>query len=191
VRRELAAVLGAPGPPAKVGAPTRSNRSWGAALSRVGATIGRSRAFRLGVRTGLGSSAVAAPQEFQWHERVRRALDFKIENPDFFVWIVVEANPGAGLDEQALRRNVEDWLGKLDADRVFQERGEPEHTWEAGGLVVRFTAIPKKPEARGTGVPIVGNPVSRAAYWSGFVRGDTGVPVIAPPSTRPGPSHPD
>lgn len=134
---------------------------------------------------------MVATQELQWHERVRRALDFRIDNPGFFLWIVVEAKPGAGLDEQALRRDVEDWLGELDADQVFQERGEPEHTWEEGGLVVRFTAVPKKPEARGTRVPIVGNPVSRAAYWSGFVRGDTGVPVIAPPFSRLRPPHPD
>lgn len=136
---------------------------------------------------------MARTRAFQWHERVRRALDFKIDNPDFFVWIVLEASPDASLDEQALRQDVEDWLGQLDADQVFQERGEPEHTWEAGGLLIRFTAIPKKPEARGTGVPIVGNPVSPAAYWSGVVRANKGVPVITPerPSARSRQSHPD
>jgi hypothetical protein len=123
---------------------------------------------------------VAVPKAVEWHERVRRALDFKIDNPDFFVWIVLEASPGASLDEHALRQDVEDWLDRLDADQVFQERGEPEHTWEAGGLLVRFTAIPKRPEARGTGVPIVGNPVSPAAYWSGRVRANTSIPVITP-----------
>jgi len=29
------------------------------------------------------------PQELEWHERVRRTLDFQIENANFFVWIVV------------------------------------------------------------------------------------------------------
>jgi hypothetical protein len=136
---------------------------------------------------------VAAPHELEWHERVRRALDFNIDNPDFFLWIGVEVEPGASLDEDALRQDVNDWLGKLDADRVFQTRDEPEHTWEKSGLVVRFTAIPKTPEARGTGVPIVGNPVPSAAYWSGFVRAETGVPAISPdpPSARPGPPPPD
>jgi hypothetical protein len=139
---------------------------------------------------GLGFCAVAAPQELEWHERVRRALDFQLDNPDFFLWIVVEADPGASLDEHALRQDVERWLGKLEADQVFRQRDEPEHAWEAGGLLVRFTAIPKKPEARGTGVPIVGNPVSPAAYWSGVVRSGTGVPVITPEPPPTGPPKP-
>jgi hypothetical protein len=134
---------------------------------------------------------VPAPQDVDWHERVRGALDFKIDNPDFFLWIVVEAEPGASLDEHTLREDLERWLGQLDADEVFRKRDEPEHTWHAAGLTVRFTAIPKKPEARGLGVPIVGNPIPPAAYWSGVVRSGTGVPVITPepPLTRPRPSR--
>lgn len=137
-------------------------------------------------KTWIRLLLVAARQQLEWHERVRRALDFKVDQPDFVVWIVVEADGGASLDEDALRQDVEGWLGRLDADRVFEERDEPVHTWEAGGLLVRFTAVPKKPEARGTGVPIVGNPLSPAAYGSGFVRSGTGVPVLsAEPSPRP------
>jgi hypothetical protein len=99
----------------------------------------------------------------------------------------VEASQGAAFGEDALRQDVEDWLGELDADEVFRRRDEPERTWGADGLLVRLTAIPKKPEARGGGVPIVGNPVPPAAFPSGVVRAGTGVPVIPPdpPSSRP------
>jgi hypothetical protein len=111
------------------------------------------------------------PPEVQWHERVRAALDFKIENPNFLLGIVVEPDPSASLDEDALRRDVEAWLDGLDADHVFETRDEPAHTWDAWGLAVRFTAFPKKPEARGTSGPIIENPTPPAAYWSGVMMG--------------------
>src|ERR687892_1475695 len=89
-----------------------------------------------------------APAELEWHARVRAALDFKIENPNFLLAIVVEVDSSAFFDEDALRRDVAAWLGGLDHERVLQAQDEPEHTWESAGLVVRFTAIPRKPEAR-------------------------------------------
>jgi hypothetical protein len=88
------------------------------------------------------------PPQVRLHEQVRAALDFKIDNPNFLLAIVVEAAPSAFLDDDALRRDVEAWLGGLDHERVLQAQDEPEHTWESAGLVVRFTAIPRKPEAR-------------------------------------------
>jgi hypothetical protein len=130
--------------------------------------------------------AMPAPREVEWHERVRAALDFKIENPNFFLWIGVTAAPDARLDEPALQRDVEAWLGRLDPDRVFHDRDEPEHTWDASGLLVRLTAIPKKAEARAVGGPVVGNPAPPDAYRSGVVRAGTGVPVMdaEPPSAH-------
>jgi hypothetical protein len=120
-----------------------------------------------------------APSELEWHEQVRAALDFKIDNADFFLWIVVEADPGATLDEHELRRDVEAWLNGHDPDHVFQTRHQPEHAWDRAGLVVRFTAIPKKPEARGSSGPIVGNPTPPAAHWAG--------PMIAVPALNADP----
>jgi hypothetical protein len=55
----------------------------------------------------------------------------------------VQADPDASLVEDDLRRDVEGWLDQLDADQIFRDRGEPEHTWEADGLVIRMTAIPR------------------------------------------------
>jgi hypothetical protein len=108
-----------------------------------------------------------APPQVRLHEQVRAALDFKVDNPGFLLAIVVEADSCAFLDDDALRRDVEAWLGELDHERVLEAHDEPEHTWEGDGLVVRFTAIPKTLAARGTGGPIVENPAPPAAYWSG------------------------
>lgn len=114
----------------------------------------------MGSRPGRRLPIVAASQDLEWHERVRRALDFRVKNPDFLLWIVVDAEPEVTLDEEALLQDVETWLGRLDADHVFRQRDEPEHTWNVSALVVRFTAVPKRPEARGIRIPIVGNPLA-------------------------------
>jgi hypothetical protein len=106
-----------------------------------------------------------SPQELEWHERVRDALNSKIENPNFFVWIDVTAEPGAVLDEEELRGDVEEWLGGLDADGVIEVRSSPVHEYSTGGLSVVLRALPKKPEARGRSTLIVGNPVPAFAYW--------------------------
>jgi hypothetical protein len=113
---------------------------------------------------------VTAEREFEWHERVRGTLDFKIANRDFVLWIAVSARPDAQLDEIALRNDVETWLAQLDADRIAGTRDEPEHTWHARGLLVRFTARPRRPEARGASIPLIANALGASSYRSNLVR---------------------
>lgn len=124
--------------------------------------------------------SVSATQQVEWHERVRAALDAGIRNTDFCLWISIEAETEASLDETALLTNVSAWLGELDVDREFEHRNEPEHTYENPGLVIRLTAVPRPPAARGLKIAIVGNAVAMAAYGSSYIRGDTGVPTRDP-----------
>jgi hypothetical protein len=116
--------------------------------------------------------------------RVRRALDFRLENRDFLLWFIVEVTGDVGLDEDALRRDVDGWLGRLDVEDVLRRHDEPEQTWVRDGLVVRFTAVPKLLEGRLPGLPIVGNPIATAAYRSGIVSGETGFPTVHPADRR-------
>jgi len=146
-------------------------------LPQLVTTTSEPRSVRTIEPVGGSFCLVTDAHQVDWHERVRATLDSQIENPNFLVWIIVQAEPDASLAEDELRRDVEGWLGQLDADQVFRDRDEPEHTWQTDGLVIRMTAIPKKPRVRQVGVPIVGNPVSGFAYQSGVVSAETGFPV--------------
>jgi hypothetical protein len=108
-----------------------------------------------------------SPQELEWHEAVRDTLDSRISNPNFFLWIDVEAEPGASLDKDTLREDIEEWLGELDPDAAIAEQTQPRHRLRVGGMDIQLTALPKKPEARGTSQRIVGNPVPAFAYFVG------------------------
>ena len=124
---------------------------------------------------------MSARHNVEWHERVRAVLDAEITNRDFVLWILVAAEPNTELDEEALREDVSGWLEALDVERVFAARDEPEHTYEDRGLVIRFTAVPRAPAARGLKIPTVGTAVAPEVHGTKVIRSDTGAPTRGPP----------
>jgi hypothetical protein len=122
---------------------------------------------------------VSATQHVEWHERIRAILDAEITNPDFVLWILVAMEPDASVDDDALLRNVGAWLEGLDVKGVFEARDEPTHIYEDQGLVIRFTAVPRAPAARGLEIPTVGNAVAPEVHGTRVSRSDTGAPTRA------------
>jgi hypothetical protein len=130
-------------------------------------------------------------QPAEWHERVRALLDAEILDTDFVLWILVAVEPSAGLDEDSLLRDVRSWLEGLEVNDVFEARDEPTHIYEDQGLVIRFTAVPRMPAARGLRIPTVGNAVASDVHGIKVIRADTGAPTRAFPTLQGGPSsHP-
>jgi hypothetical protein len=81
------------------------------------------------------------------------------------------------------------WLEGPDVERVCETRDEPTHIYEDQGLVVRLTAVPRAPAARGLKLPTVGNAVAPEVHGTKIIRSDTGAPTRAPskPPTTAGP----
>ena len=95
------------------------------------------------------------------HHRVSDALEQRVRNRDWFLWITVHrVDPDADLERLALE--VEAWLSRHDPDEVEGE--PPELDYVARGLRLTLRAIPKKRHARGDD-PLVGNPYPAFAYW--------------------------
>jgi hypothetical protein len=97
-----------------------------------------------------------ATHHVEWHERIRAVLDAEIPDSDFVLWILVAVEPDASVDEGALLRDVRAWLEGLDVERVFAARDEPTHMYEDQGVVIRFTAVPRAPAARGLKIRLSG-----------------------------------
>ncbi len=113
------------------------------------------------VSNGTGSYIVEATSAAQTNDertadarrnRIYDAID-QLRSPDFFVGIHIVA---AGTTDPALgnlRREVDQWVGALNADdavRLFEMTGEPpEREWVIGDWVIKLIAFPKKVEARG------------------------------------------
>jgi hypothetical protein len=106
------------------------------------------------------------PDEPQLHHELRDALNERLVNTSFFVWIDVTPTGDSTRFEELDRivSNVEWWLGTLDPDatvaaeqvRLFDRAAE-----------VKVRAVPKKPGARShRAEQIVGNPEPVLVGWS-------------------------
>ena len=86
--------------------------------------------------------------------RVYDAIN-QLWNPNFHVWIDVEAEGEASPPGAPLRSALDRWLTSLDPDEVSASHDPgnmfdlPSFTWERSGWSISFWAIPIKPEARG------------------------------------------
>lgn len=117
-------------------------------------------------------------------------LDAEIPDSDFVLWILVAVEPDASVDEGSLLRDVRAWLEGLDVERVFAARDEPTHMYADQGVVIRFTAVPRAPAARGLKIPTVGNAVAPEVHGSKVIRSDTGAPTRAYPGLQGDPLSP-
>lgn len=107
------------------------------------------------------------PDEPALHHELRDALNQRLTNGDFFVWISVRPT-GERVefeDLDAIVSKAETWLSSLDPDRV-DASDLPERTYSDKAAEVELRAIPKKPSARGQRAgQIVGNPEPVLAGW--------------------------
>lgn len=87
----------------------------------------------------------------------------KIDSPNFFIGVNAEGHPERPPGSKLLRKELEQWLSKLDPDFVAHEvsiHGHdaiPRMTWQHEGWSIIFEAIPKKPERRGQGQRVIGS----------------------------------
>ena len=87
-------------------------------------------------------------------QRLYDALD-RIDSPNFFLAIDVNAVGASDLPTKALRAKLEEWLRTLDPDTTtFAARHDANgetFPWQHDGWELSFRPIPIKPEARGKG----------------------------------------
>lgn len=132
------------------------------------------------------------PDEQYWHRRVRDLLNTRLqERRSFFLWLNVERGTGSTeLSDSEFLRAVETWLAQLRTLREASgtsgslthldslerhsnptERGGKwswqgtELEWIDPGLHVMLTAIPRRKDAQGETVEIVGNPEPAFAFY--------------------------
>src|SRR5690606_39748929 len=75
----------------------------------------------------------------------------RVDSPNFWLWIDVEAEGGRPLATKGLRAQLEGWLAGLDPDSETSHEELPSYHWEREGWQIRFRALPKSPAARGSG----------------------------------------
>jgi hypothetical protein len=108
------------------------------------------------------------PDEPGLHHALRDALNERISNTGFFVWINVSPS---GLqreyaDLDRLVAGVQLWLDTLDPDRMSASEGVPEMAMFDPAAEVRVRALPKKPSARTVCArAVVGNPEPVLVGW--------------------------
>lgn len=84
----------------------------------------------------------------------RRAVLFdtvnRMDDANFMLWLD-ELQEGTSPPASArLRRDLQRWLAQLDPDAPWDPDTAPTRHWEHGGWAVKFRAVPKRPDARGT-----------------------------------------
>ena len=101
------------------------------------------------------------------HEALARALDRGIDSAAFFLWLRVDGEVDRPSDDEvrSFVQQAREWLNGLDVDAVKSDH-LPTLRLAVDGGEVELTAIPKKPAARGSSGPVVGNPVPPRAFWS-------------------------
>jgi hypothetical protein len=75
-----------------------------------------------------------------------------LESPNFWLEVVVIAQPATSPPTKRLRADLRAWLDGLDPDRVHDAGyvvAPERYTWRESGWEVEFAAIPKSPDARG------------------------------------------
>ncbi len=84
----------------------------------------------------------------------------KIDSPNFFLCINESGNPAKSPRTGQLRRKLEEWLKGLNPDLVADNYEKdipfPIFSWEEDGWLIKFEAVPKKPNARGKGQQVIG-----------------------------------
>jgi hypothetical protein len=109
------------------------------------------------------------PAELALHHELRDALNGKLDNGSFFVWINV-APTGANTrfaNVQRIVAGIEWWLGTLDPDAIPATEAVPQIHLSDPAADVRVRALPKRPDARSRrSTGIVGNPEPALAAWS-------------------------
>lgn len=108
----------------------------------------------------------------EWHVAVCRALEARVKNRDFFMWVT--ASPGDGAtppdevadeDWQAVADDVESWLEGIHVDSA-DPNDPPRHEAAVATTGIELTATPKKPNRRGTD-PLVLNLYPGMTYFTG------------------------
>jgi hypothetical protein len=97
------------------------------------------------------------------HEQVRRRLDTRLANRNYWLVIHVEPHPSVTLDEDGLERDLSAWLASLDPDGIAVPW--PVREWRQGRLSVLVAAQRKGEGLRSTAVPVVANPTPDFTYW--------------------------
>jgi hypothetical protein len=122
------------------------------------------------------------PDEAFWHGLVRDLLNLRLANRRFFLWLHVERGNGdSELADDFFLKAVYTWLSHV-APSEQADLPEPlgqntpnggaywvqgkEFWWDAGGLAVHLTAIPRRAEVRDEPAgEVVGNPLPAFAYY--------------------------
>lgn len=98
----------------------------------------------------------------------------RLESPNFFLGINAEGNPETPPSGKALRREISNWLAKLDPDDVTNAVDEhgfeavPKLQWCHDGWEIEFEAIPKNPEKRGSVERVIGVLSGEARFINGW-----------------------
>ena len=101
------------------------------------------------------------------HSALRDALNERLENKDFFVWLDVRPTGKAQEfeDLSEIVAETENWLEGLDPDDI-EEKQLPKRHIEQEAASVEITALPRKPEVRDHRADeIVGNPRPMLFGW--------------------------
>jgi hypothetical protein len=80
------------------------------------------------------------------------------EIPNFLLHIVVASEGSGNPSLRRLRRELLDWIGALDVDKIaamraaspnyLTDQSVPRHIWSEAGWSIEFRVIPRKPERR-------------------------------------------
>jgi hypothetical protein len=134
-----------------------------------------------GARAFLENAPNPDPDEAFWHALVRDLLNARLADRRFFLWLHVERGNGdSELDDAIFLDAVSAWLTQLEPSEPADLpeplgqntpnggaywRQDKEFLWDAGGLIVHLTAIPRRTEVRGKPArEVVGNPEPAFAY---------------------------
>jgi hypothetical protein len=109
------------------------------------------------------------PDELTLHHELRDALNQRLANTSFFVWInvVPTGTQQQFADIQRIVSGVQWWLDTLDPDAIPATEDVPELDVSDPAAEVRVRALPKRPDARAQrSAQIVGNPEPVLVGWT-------------------------
>lgn len=109
------------------------------------------------------------PDELTLHHQLRDALNEKLANKSFFVWINVTPTGSQQQfsDLQRIVSSIQWWLDTLDPDEIPGAEAVPQVDISDQAAEVRVRALPKKPDARTKrSGQIVGNPEPVLVGWT-------------------------
>ena len=109
--------------------------------------------FYLEATVATDSNVVLANQRKVWE-----LIDVlnELNEPNFQVSLEIESESSQNFPSSRIRLELHTWLQALDPDEVFEQRKvlehdeHPHYNWESNGWKIRFFAIPRPPDVRGT-----------------------------------------